>query len=134
MITVTVSGLRSRNETTATSRGHSHTGENTLSTRVPVIGLRSSFNRSVNAKAAAVAPSRTTTSRIFASRDKRRLEGLEPAHEDERLRVFAAAGRSVELGSGADRALAPRMRIVAALRLVVGERGQLPLERRCDVD
>ena len=46
---------------TATSRAHSQMGEKTRSTRVPVIGLRSSFNRSVTANAAAVAPSRART-------------------------------------------------------------------------
>ena len=38
---------------TATLRAHSQTGEKTRSTLVPVIGLRSSFTRSVNANAAA---------------------------------------------------------------------------------
>ena len=73
MSTVTVSGRRSLNEMTATSRAHSHTGENTRSTRVPVTGLRSSFSRSVTANAAAVAPSRARTSRSWASRANARI-------------------------------------------------------------
>ena len=131
MSSVTVSRRRRTNEITATSRAHSHTGENTRSTRVPVIGLRSSFSRSVTANAAAVAPSRARTIRSCGHRaTARKLERLEPAHEDERLRVLAAAARAVELRGRADRALAARMRIVAALRLVVGERRDLPLDRR----
>ena len=50
MSSVTVSRRRRMNEITATSRAHSHTGEKTRSTWVPVIGLRSSFNRSVPAQ------------------------------------------------------------------------------------
>jgi hypothetical protein len=55
---------------TDTSRAHSHTGEKTRSTCVPVIGLRSSFSRSVTANAAAVAPSRTRTIRSWGHRAK----------------------------------------------------------------
>ena len=47
---------------------HSHTGEKTRSTFVPVIGLRSSFSRSVTAKAAAVAPSKARTIRSWGHR------------------------------------------------------------------
>ena len=68
MSTVTVPLLRSTNEMTATLRAHSHTGEKTRSTFVPVIGLRSSFTRSVNANAAAVAPSRARTISSCGSR------------------------------------------------------------------
>ena len=50
------------------SRAHSQTGENTLSTRVPVIGLFSSFSRSVTANAAAVAPSSASTISVCGSR------------------------------------------------------------------
>jgi hypothetical protein len=74
------------------SREHSQMGEKTLSTRVPVIGLFSSFKRSVTANAAAVAPSSASTIRVCGSRaNARRLERLERAHEDERLGVLAAA-------------------------------------------
>ena len=86
------------NEITATSRAHSHTGEKTRSTWVPVIGLRSSFNRSVTANAAAVAPSSARTSKSCGHRaTSQRLERLEPAYENEWLRVLAAAARAVEL-------------------------------------
>ena len=71
MSTVTVSRRRRTNETTATSRAHSHTGEKTRSTFVPVIGLRSSFRRSVTANAAAVAPSRARTTKSCGSRATR---------------------------------------------------------------
>ena len=50
---MTVPGLRRTNEISAMSRAHSQTGEKTRSTCVPVIGLRSSFSRSVTANAAA---------------------------------------------------------------------------------
>ena len=76
-------------------------------------------------------PSRARTIRSCGHRaTARNLDRLEPAHEDEWLRVLAAAARAVELRCGADRALAARMRVVAALRLVVGERRHLPLDRR----
>src|SRR5262245_22831258 len=68
MSTVSVPGRRSTNEITATSRAHSHTGEKTRVQRGAVIGLRSSFNRSVTANAAAEAPSRARTRRSFGSR------------------------------------------------------------------
>ena len=68
MSTVIVARLRRRNEMTETSRAHSQTGEKTLSTRVPVTGLFSSFSRSVTAKAAAVAPSSASTINVWGSR------------------------------------------------------------------
>src|SRR5512133_4193142 len=45
---------------------HSHTGEKTLSTCVCEIGLGSSFNRCVTAKAVAVASSKSSTSTVGA--------------------------------------------------------------------
>ena len=68
MSTVTTWLPRSRNEISAMSRAHSHTGENTLSTRVPVIGLFSSFSRSVTANAAAVAKSNARTISVCGTR------------------------------------------------------------------
>ena len=91
MSTVTVPALRRTNEITATSLAHSQTGEKTRSTFVPVIGLRSSFSRSVTAKAAAVAPSRARTISVWGHLEPRRaLQGLEAAHEHEWLRELEA--------------------------------------------
>ena len=82
MSTVTTWPPRSRNEISAMSRAHSQTGENTLSTRVPVIGLRSSFSRSVTANAAAVAPSSASTISVCGSRVQARTSRgrIEAAH------------------------------------------------------
>src|SRR6185436_3084135 len=129
MSSVTGSRRRRMNEITERSRAHSHTGEKTRSTFVPVIGLRSSFSRSVTAKAAAVAPSRARTIRNWGHRaNARKLQRVQVSDEDERLRVLATATRAVELGARADRAFTPRMRVVAPLGLVVRERGDLALE------
>src|SRR5919198_1910828 len=134
MSTVTVSGLRSRNEMTATSSEHSQTGEKILSTCVPVTGLFSSLSRSVTANAVAVATSSASTISVWGSRDNENLRALERADENERLRVLAAAARAVESCSRADRRLAPRVRVRSLLRLVVRESRQLALEGLGDVD
>src|SRR5262245_27477436 len=123
------------NEMTETSRAHSHTGENTRSTCVPVIGLRSSLSRSVTAKAAAVAPSRTRTIRswghLATARSSKRIE---TADEHERLCELEPGARAVELGGGADRALAAWVRVVPPLGRVVGEGRDLALDRRRNLD
>ena len=56
-----------RREIAAASCAHSQTGEKRRSTRVPVIGLRSSFSRSVIANAAAVAPRSARTISVWGS-------------------------------------------------------------------
>src|SRR5207253_6422210 len=66
---VRLSALRSRKRMCATRVGQSQTGEKILSTSVLRTGLGSSFSPSVTANAAAVAPSRATTSRKGASRE-----------------------------------------------------------------
>src|SRR5918995_272753 len=135
MSNVTVSRRRRTIEMTATSRAHSQTGEKTRSTRVPVTGLRSSFRRSVTAKAAAVAPSRARTIRSCGHRaTARTLVRLEVSDEHERFRILTAAARPVELRGRADGAFAPRMRVLAPLGLVVGERGDLPSDCGAHVD
>ena len=75
VITVTVIMLprRSLNVTWATSFSQLQTGEKSLSTCVLLIGLFSSFSPSVIANAAAVPPSRPSTSRI----ERRRATGAE---------------------------------------------------------
>ena len=62
--------LRSRKATRARRCGHPHTGENVLSTCVPVIGERSSLRLSVTAKATAEPASSATTRANMARRRK----------------------------------------------------------------
>ena len=66
--TVSRSVRRSRNWTRATRCEQLQTGEKTFATRVFVIGLGSSFSRSLTAKAAAVAPSSASTRTVGAKR------------------------------------------------------------------
>ena len=69
-VTVAVSFFRNLTLMLALSRAQPQTGENALETKVPVIGLFSSFSFSVMAKAAAVPMSRPTTVNVERSRCK----------------------------------------------------------------
>src|SRR6266498_3744552 len=64
------SDLRRENSMFAACEAHSHTGENTSSTRVCEIGLGSSFRRCVTAKAVAVATSKARARIVGAFRLK----------------------------------------------------------------
>jgi hypothetical protein len=68
--TVAVSFFRNLTLMLALSRAQPQTGENALETKVPVIGLFSSFSFSVMAKAAAVPMSRPSTVNVERSRCK----------------------------------------------------------------
>src|ERR687887_631479 len=78
MLSGSRSARRSLMRMLAFSNGQPHTGEKTLSTLVPKIGLRTSFRCSVTAKAAAVPPRRPRTRRVDTSRATRgRFYGAE---------------------------------------------------------
>jgi hypothetical protein len=68
--TETVSGLRSLKSMSARAFGHLQTGENTLSTRVGVIGRFSSFRLSLTAKATADPVSTARMSAVGSRRGK----------------------------------------------------------------
>src|SRR5947199_4158626 len=113
IITLIRSGFRSVNWIGISRYWQRQFGPSSFPTRVEKTGLFSSFRCSAKANAAAEPPSSAATTSAAATCARRASGDI--ADEDERLGVLAADGSAIELGVRPQRAVAARVRVVAAL-------------------